>query len=391
MLAGPYASMVLADMGARVLKIEQPGKGDDTRAYGPPFVGAATVGGRGESAYFLAINRGKESICVDMKHPDGLAVLKDLAARADVVMENFRPGVLDRLGLGAQELCARHPRLIYCSISGYGHSGLPEWVAKPGYDPVAQAMGGVASVTGPKEGPPFKAGYSIADITAGMLAVQGVLLALYARGRTGRGQQVDISLLDGQVALMAYHAGSAGATGRPPQRHGNGHPTIVPFGTFAAQDGWMTIGVANDALFKTFSTICGRPQWVTDPRYATNAARVENRDALEAEIAPLVAARGVQEWLAILDEKGIPAGPVLNIVEAMAHPQVVAREMVVETDHPTAGRIKLTGVPVKLSETPGSAQGRPPLLGEHTATSLHDVLGLGNERIEALKRSGAIS
>lgn len=390
-LAGPYASMMLADLGARVLKIEQPHKGDDTRAFGPPFVGNPTVGGKGESAYFLSINRGKESICVDLKHPDGLALILDLASKADVLMENFRPGVLNRMGLGPDQLCARFPRLIYCSISGYGHHGLPEWVDKPGYDPVAQALGGVASVTGPADGPPYKAGYSIGDITAGMIAVQGVLAALLARHRTGRGQHVDVSLLDGQVALMAYHAGAAGVTGVPPRRHGNGHPTIVPFGTFKARDGWVTIGVANDSLFKAFAQLCHRADWLTDPRFTGNAARVENRGAMEAEMAPIVASRTVEEWVTALDEAGIPGGPVLNVVQAMAHPQVVARKMVVETQHPTAGTLKLTGVPVKLSVTPGEASGRPPLLGEHTDSALMNVLGLTGEQVMELRRKGAIA
>ncbi|MEW5850492.1 MAG: CoA transferase [Myxococcota bacterium] len=389
-LAGPFASMTLADMGARVLKIEQPGKGDDTRGFGPPFVGEPTVGGRGESAYFLSVNRGKESIAVDFKHPEGLALIKQLAARADVLLENFRPGVLDKMGLGAKELCQAHPRLIYCSISGYGHAGLDEYVQKPGYDPVAQNLGGLASVTGPVDGTPFKAGYSIADITAGMLAVQGILFALYARTRTGKGQHVDISLLDGQVSLMAYHAGASGVTGKPPRRHGNGHPNIVPFGTFKASDGWVTIGVANDSLFKTFSEMCGHPEWQQDPRFKTNATRVENREAMEATLAPIIVSRTVDEWVKALDDAGIPAGPVLDVVQAMAHPQVRARQMVVETEHPTAGKLKLTGVPVKLSQTPGEAAGRPPLLGEHTDASLKNVLGLTDERLASLRKQGAI-
>jgi formyl-CoA transferase/CoA:oxalate CoA-transferase len=389
-LAGPFASMTLADMGARVLKIEEPLKGDDTRGFGPPFVGAPTVGGRGESTYFMSVNRGKESITVDLKNARGKELIRRLAAKADVVLENFRPGVLNKLGLGARDLCALNGRLIFCSISGYGNSGLPEYVQKPGYDPVAQGLGGLASVTGPSDGAPSKAGYSIADVTAGMLAVQGILLALHARHRTGRGQAVDISLLDGQVSLMAYHSTSTAATGKPPTRHGNGHPNIVPFGTFGASDGFVTIGVANDGLFKAFAPLCGRADWLADARYATNAARVENRHALEAELKPIIASRTVDAWVGLLDGVGIPAGPVLNVLQALAHPQVVARGMVVEAAHPTAGNIRMTGVPVKLSDTPGQPLGRPPLLGEHTDAALADVLGLTAEELAALHQVGAL-
>ncbi|MBI5494185.1 MAG: CoA transferase [Deltaproteobacteria bacterium] len=389
-LAGPYASMALADMGARILKIEEPGKGDDTRAFGPPFAGEPTLNGRGESTYFMSVNRGKESITVDMKHPRGKELIRRLAMKADVVLENFRPGVLIKLGLGPDDLRSLNPRLICCSISGYGTAGLPEYSSKPGYDPVAQGLGGLASVTGAKDGEPFKAGFSIADVTAGMLAVQGILLALYARTRTGRGQTVDISLLDGQVSLMAYHSTSTGFTQKAPTRHGNGHPNIVPFGTFKAADGYLTIGVANDGLFKTFATLCGKPQWLDDARFQTNAARVENRVAMEEEVAPIVVTRTVEAWVKLLDGAGIPAGPVLNVWQAMNHPQVRARGMVVETQHPTAGTIRMTGVPVKLSGTPGEPRGRPPLLGEHTESALRDVLGLNGSEFDELKKSGAL-
>ncbi len=390
-LAGPFASMTLADMGARILKIEQPGSGDDTRAFGPPFVGPPTVNGRGESTYFLSVNRGKESLCIDLKHPQGKALILDLASRADVVLENFRPGVLKRLGLHADALMARNPRLIACSISGFGGFGIPGFVDKAGYDPVAQGMGGLPSVTGPADGEPSKAGYSIADVTAGMLAVQGILLALYARTRTGRGQKVDISLLDGQVSLMAYHATSTLALGKPPSRHGNGHPNIVPFGTFRAQDGFLNLGVANDSLFKAFAQLVEQPGWLADPRFATNAARVENRAVLNAEVTAVLSRQPVDAWLSRLDDAGIPAGPVLNVLQALNHPQVRARQMVVETQHPTAGTVGMTGVPVKLSDTPGEARGRPPLLGEHTDAALKSVLGLSDAQLAELRRNGAVA
>lgn len=390
-LAGPYASMTLADMGARVVKVEAPGSGDDTRAFGPPFMGKPTVGGRGESTYFLSINRGKQSLCVDLKHARGKEVIRRLAMKADIMVENFRPGVLQRLGLHADALMELNPRLICCSISGYGSTGLPQFTSKPGYDPVAQGMGGLASVTGPAQGAPHKAGYSIADVTAGMLAVQGILLALYARTRTGRGQKVDISLLDGQVSLMAYHATATAALGRAPTRHGNGHPNIVPFGTFAASDGFLNIGVANDSLFRAFATLCSQPTWLEDPAFATNAARVENRTKVDAAVSGVLAAQTVDTWLTALDGAGIPAGPVLDVHQAMQHPQVLARDMVVHADHPTAGRVTMTGTPVKLSDTPGQAAGRPPLLGEHTEVVLREVLGFADAETQDLLASGAVA
>jgi formyl-CoA transferase/CoA:oxalate CoA-transferase len=385
-LSGPYCSMQLADFGARVVKLEHPRGGDDTRAFGPPFVA-------GESTYFLSINRNKESVAIDLKHPRGRALALALAERADVLVENFRPGALDRLGLDYATVAARNPRLIYCSISGFGHAGDPAWTRRPGYDLVIQGMGGLQSMTGAADGPPFKYGTSIADMIAGLYALVGVLVALRARERTGRGQHVDVSMLDGQVSLLTYHASSYLSTGRVPERRGNEHPSICPYETYRAADGYLNLAIGNDAQWRTFVDAVGAPlaDACADPRFATNAGRVEARQALNALLAPLIAARPVADWLALCDRAGIPAGPIYSVAQALAHPQLAARGMVVPLAHPTAGPIRVTGVPARLSETPGSVRTPPPRLGEHTRAALSDLLGLSADLLDELERAGAIA
>jgi crotonobetainyl-CoA:carnitine CoA-transferase CaiB-like acyl-CoA transferase len=384
-LSGPYCSMYLGDFGARVVKLERPGEGDDTRSYGPPFVA-------GEACYYLSVNRNKESLALDLKHPDGQALAKKLAARADVVLENFRPGALARLGLGPSELMAANPRLIYASISGFGHHGAPGWTSRPGYDLVVQGMGGIPSITGDPGGAPSKVGASIADMVAGLYALVGILVALHARGRTGRGQHVDVSMLDGQISLLTYHAASFLMAGEPARRLGNAHPSVAPYETFQAADGWLNIAVGNDSLWRTFAhKILGRPELATDPRYATNAARVAGRDELVGWLAPLVRARPAAVWLAELEAAGIPCGPILDVGQALAHPAVVARNMVTSVEHPTAGRIALTGVPVRLGETPGSVRTAPPRLGEHSAALLAELCGVGAAEFAALERAGVVA
>ena len=384
-LSGPFCSMYLADFGARVIKLERPGEGDDTRAFGPPFVG-------GESTYFLSVNRNKESLAVDLKRPEGRALALELAARADVLLENFRPGALDRLGLGYDPLRERNPRLIYASISGFGHSGDPAWVERPGYDLVVQGLGGLASLNGDPAGPPTKCGVSIADMVAGLHALVGVLVALHARARTGRGQHVDVSMLDGQIALLTYHAGAHLNAGRNPSRLGNRHPSIVPYETYRAADGWLNIACGNDALFRAFAAeLLARPELAADPRFASNAARVENREALAALLEPLVAERPLAWWLPRLEAAGIPAGPILSVAEALAHPQVAARGMVVPLAHPTAGPSRVTGVPIALSETPGAVRTPPPRIGEQTRALLADLLAMAPPAIDELVKSGVIA
>jgi crotonobetainyl-CoA:carnitine CoA-transferase CaiB-like acyl-CoA transferase len=385
-LSGPYCSMYLGDFGARVVKLENPSGGDDTRAFGPPFLG-------GESTYFMSINRNKESVAIDFKHPRGRALALELAGRADVLLENFRPGALAKLGLDYAALQKINPRLIYCSISGFGHDGLPGWVRRPGYDLAIQGQGGLASLTGDPDGPPLKSGVSIADLAAGLYGLVGILVALHARERTGRGQHVDVSMLDGQISLLTYHAGIHFATGAVPSRRGNRHPSIVPYETFHAADGYVNIAVGNDGQWRALCAAVGEPlaALAADARYATNQARVANRVALVALLDPLVASRPVAAWCELCEGAGIPCGPILTVAEALAHPQVEARRMVVPLEHPTAGPIRVTGVPVRLSETPGSVRRPPPRLGEHTRATLSELLGMDEGTFAELEREGVVS
>lgn len=382
-LAGPYCTMQLADMGATVIKVEEPKGGDDTRAFGPPFIG-------GESCYYMSVNRGKRSIAIDLKHPEGKAIVRALALRADVVVENFRPGAADRLGLGYAALAEQNPRLIYASISGYGHEGLPEYFGKPGYDVVIQGLGGGQGLTGEPDGEPMKSGNSIADLLAGLLAFQGILLALLARGRTGRGQKVDISMLDGQVSLLSYHAGRYLGTGEVPRRMGNRHPTIVPYQTFRAADGYFNLAVGNDRLWESFCKAIGRPDLLADPRFVTNRSRVQHREELIPLLAALFAEQPVAHWLARMEQAGVPAGPILDLSGTLNHPQVLARQMVVPLPHPTAGTVRVTGCPIRLSDTPAQVGPAPPLLGEHTDEILAEQLGLDGAEIARLRQAGVV-
>jgi crotonobetainyl-CoA:carnitine CoA-transferase CaiB-like acyl-CoA transferase len=380
-LAGPYCTMQLADLGGRVIKIEQPGCGDDTRAWGPPFVGR-------ESAYFLSVNRNKESLALDLKHAGARPILDALLSRADVVVENFRPGTMGRLGLGYAEIAARHPRIVYCAISGFGQTGPRR--AEAGYDAMMQAEGGLMSITGAPDGPPFRLGVAIGDIATGMFAVQGILAALFARERTGRGQHVDIAMLDAVTALLTYQASIAFATGDTPGRLGNRHPSIAPYDTFAAADGDFVLAVGNDEQFHRLSGVLGRPALAADPRFATNADRVGHYDALRRELSPLLAVWTRRDLLHALTSAGVPAGAVRSVTEALADPQLAAREMIVPLEHLTAGPIRVLGTPLKLSETLAAVRTPPPALGQHTVSVLRDDLGLSGAEIDALQRSGAL-
>ena len=389
-LAGPYCTMQLGDLGARVIKIEQPGRGDDTRAWGPPFVGR-------ESAYFLSVNRNKESLALDLKHPRARPILEALLSRADVLVENFRPGTMERLGLGYREVAARHPRIVYCAISGFGQTG-PRRV-EAGYDAMMQAEGGLMSVTGAPHGPPFRLGVAIADIATGMFAVQGILAALFARERTprqgpgqaGRGQLVDIAMLDAVTALLTYQASMVFATGNAPRRLGNRHPSIAPYDTFTAADGDFVLSVGNDDQFHRLARLLGRADLAVDPRFATNADRVMNYDALRRELSPLLAAWTRQDLLSALTAAGVPGGAVRTVTEALADPQLAAREMIVPLEHLTAGPIRVLGSPLKLSDTPAGVRTPPPALGQHTATVLQRDLGLTQAEIDSLRDAGAIA
>lgn len=379
-LSGPFATMTLADLGADVIKIEQPGQGDDTRQWGPPFQGD-------EAAYFLAVNRNKRSLAVDLKSPEGLDVVRELARRADIVVENFRPGTAARLGLGYEELSRDNPGLVYASISGYGQTG-PD-ALRPGYDAIAQARSGIMSVTGEADGPPVRVGVSSADLVAGMWATIGVLAALHEKQRTGNGQWVDISLLDGSVSWLTYVSSGYFASGEIPKRYGSAHPTIAPYQAFATADGFVMVAVGNDGLWRRFAEALGDEELAADPRYASNPSRVAHRDTLIPRIEALMRTRTTEDWVQTLDEAGVPVGPIQTVDQALADPQVLARGMVAELEHPTAGPMKVVGCPVRLTRTPASIRTAPPVLGQDTDEVLTS-LGLGADRIRSLRSSGAV-
>jgi len=363
-LSGPFCTMQLADLGARVIKVEQPGKGDDTRAWGPPFI-------NNESAYFLSVNRNKESLALDLKSERARPILDALLARADIVVENFRPATMERLGLGFDEIGVRHPRLIYCSISGFGQTGPRRLEA--GYDAMVQAEGGLMSITGAADGPPFRLGVAIADIATGLFAVQGILAALFARERTGRGQRIDIAMLDTVAALLTYQGASALATGATPVRMGNRHPSIAPYDTFATSDGEFVLAVGNDDQFRRMCAALGRPDLALESRFATNPDRVRHYAALRGELSPLLATRTREDVLTTLTAAGVPCGAVRTVTEALADPQLAEREMIVPLEHVTAGTIRVIGTPVKLSGTPAAVRTPPPTLGQHTESILREL------------------
>lgn len=379
-LSGPYCTMVLGDLGARVLKLEHPLRGDDTRHWGPPFLAD-------ESAYFLSINRNKESVTVDFKSPDGRAIVEQLAARADVLVENFRPGTLARAGLDAATLTARHPRLVYASISGYGQTGPRR--NEPGYDAVIQAEGGLMSVTGAPEGPPYRLGVAISDVVSGMFAAQGVVAALFARERTGRGQVVDIGMLDATTALLTYQAATQFATGEPPPRLGNRHPNIVPYETFATTDGELVIAVGNDDLWRRFLTAIGLDHLADDELFRTNGARITNYAALKPLLDAALGAGSRASWTARLRAAGVPCGSVRDVREVLADPHLAERHMIETLLHPSIGAMQVIGSPLKLSDTPASVRLPPPTLGQHTEAVL-DELGYDREKQQGLRQEGVI-
>jgi crotonobetainyl-CoA:carnitine CoA-transferase CaiB-like acyl-CoA transferase len=356
-LSGPFATMILGDLGADVIKVEDIWHGDDTRRWGPPFQGD-------DAAYFLSVNRNKRGLSVNMKAPAGRDIVQRLAAASDILVENFRPGTAARLGVGYAELARGNPGLIYASISGYGQTGPSADL--PGYDAVAQAVSGIMSVTGEPDGDPVRSGTSSADVGAGMWAVIGILAALHARETSGQGQLVDISLVDGQIAWLTYVAGKYFATGVTPGRHGSAHESLTPYQVFPTADAPLMVAVGSDGLWRRFTSATGLDELADDPRYATNPDRVRNRDALTALITETLAAKGCAEWTDLLSVAGVPAGPVNTVPAALDQPQVAAREMVVEVEHPVAGTLKMLGSPLKLSAQPTSIRRPPPVLGEHT-------------------------
>lgn len=384
-LSGPFCTMQLADMGARVIKIEHPERGDDTRAWGPPWV---TRGDARESSYFLSINRNKESVALDFKRPEGRAVLDALIAKADILVENFKPGTLARQGLDYATLAARHPGLIYASISGFGQTG-PR-AAEAGYDAMTQAEGGLMSITGVPDAPPVRLGVAIADIAAGLYATQGILLALIARGRTGRGQHIDISMFDATLSLLTYQAQRTLVTGTAPSRQGNRHASIAPYDTFAASDGTLVLAVGNDDQWQRFCRVAGLANAAADGRFTTNDGRVRHYDVLQPLVASAIAGRTLTAWLDGLRKAGVPAGAVRDIDAVLADAQVRARDMLARVEHPAFGALDLLGVPVKLSETPGGVRTAPPALGQHTEAVLSGDLGLSADVISGLRASGVV-
>jgi len=379
-MAGPTCGMLLADMGADVIKVEKLPGGDDTRSYSEPQIA-------GESAAFMMMNRNKRGIAVNLKTPGGLEVVKRLLADADVVTENYRKGTLEKLGLGYDVLKALNPRLIYCAISGYGRRG--PYADKGGFDLIAQGFAGIMSITGEPGGPPAKSGTSIADINAGILAALGILAAVIARGKTGRGQVVETSLMEAAVQQTFWQAASFFATGVNPGPTGSAHLLTAPYQAFPTQDGWINIGGANQSNWERIVKVIGRPELNDDVRFRTNGDRMKNLAALTPLIAERLRERPSAEWIREFEAAGVPVGPVNRIGDMLADPQVAAREMVLEVEHPRAGRMKTLGAPIKFSETPGSVRRPAPLLGEHTREVLTQ-LGYSGAQIESLQREGAV-
>ena len=391
-LAGPWCSQNLADLGADVIKIERPGTGDDTRAWGPPYAKDAQGNNTSEAAYYLSANRGKRSVTVDIASPEGQALVRELARHSDVVLENFKVGHLKRYGLDYDSLKAVKPDLVYCSITGFGQDG--PYAHRAGYDFLIQGMGGLMSVTGERDelpgGGPQKAGVALTDLMTGMYATIAVLAALTHRDRTGEGQYIDMALLDTQVAMLANVGSNYLNSGKPPKRWGNAHANIVPYQTFACLDGHIIVAAGNDGQYQKFVEAGGRPELARDPRFATNPLRVQNRDVLVPLLAEMVATRRRDEWIAMLEEVGVPCGPINDVGEVFANEQVRARGMAVELPHPSAGKVTLVRSPMKMSATPATSGKAPPLLGEHTDEVLRDVLGKNGDEIAALRGKGVV-
>jgi formyl-CoA transferase/CoA:oxalate CoA-transferase len=379
-LAGPYCSMILADLGADVLKVEQPGTGDGSRQWGPPFI-------ENESAYFLSINRNKKSMTLNLKTEKGKEILHKLASQCDILLENYRPGITQKLNIDYETLSKLNPRLIYCSISGYGQDG--PYRVKPAYDLIGQAMGGLMSLTGEKGGPPVKVGVAIADICSGMFAAIGILAALTAREKTCRGQMIDTSILDGQVAWLTHQAGNFLATGKNPERLGSAHPTIAPYQAFKAEDTYFAVAVGSENLWKAFCEALGLNKLMSDPRFIRNPDRVRNRDELTRSLEKFFASKPAKEWVEIMDKAGVPASLIYSLNEVFKDPQVLHRRMLETVQHPKAGAIKVVGIPIKMSDTPGSIRTAPPMLGEHTKQIL-ETLGYVEAEIEEMRKTGII-
>jgi formyl-CoA transferase len=380
-LAGPYCTMILGDLGADVIKVEQPGKGDDTRAWGPPWAGT-------ESAYYLSVNRNKRSLTLDLKQPAAQEIVRQLAQQSDIVVENFRFGALERMGIGYEQLREMNPGLIWATVSGYGPTG--PYSDRPGYDFVAQGESGIMAITGEPDGDPMKVGVAIVDITTGMFTVIAILAAMRARDETGAGQRIHSNLFSSAVAWLANVGQSHLVSGNPAKRYGNAHANIVPYQSFRARDQHFTIAVGNDRQFSQLSAIVGKPELAEDPRFATNPQRVAHRDELIPQLQAEFEKQDAEHWINACYHAGIPAGLINSVEQVFEHPQVLARQMLVEMEHPEAGLLKMAGIPYELTGTPAEVRLPPPLLGQHTDEILGERLGKSAEQIERLREDGVI-
>ncbi|MFJ3447255.1 CaiB/BaiF CoA transferase family protein [Pseudomonas sichuanensis] len=391
-LAGPWSGQILADLGADVIKVERPGSGDDTRAWGPPFLKDSRGENTSEAAYYLSANRNKRSVTIDFTQPEGQRLVRELAAKSDIVIENFKVGGLAAYGLDYQSLKAINPKLIYCSITGFGQTG--PYAKRAGYDFMIQGLGGLMSLTGRPEGEegagPMKVGVALTDILTGLYSTVAILAALAHRDQAGVGQHIDMALLDVQVACLANQAMNYLTTGNAPRRLGNAHPNIVPYQDFPTADGNFILTVGNDGQFRKFAEVAGQPQWADDPRFATNKQRVANR----AELIPLIRQATVfkttAEWVSELEKAGVPCGPINDLAQMFQDPQVLARGLAVNIPHPLAGNVPQVASPIRLSETPVEYRQAPPLLGEHTEAVLCDVLGLDAMAVHELRTAGVL-
>ncbi|MEW6456250.1 MAG: CaiB/BaiF CoA-transferase family protein [Acidobacteriota bacterium] len=380
-LAGPYCSMILGDLGAEVIKVERPGTGDDTRKWGPPFI-------NGESAYFICANRNKKSIILNLQTEKGIEIAKKLVEKSDVVIENFPPGTMEKFGIDYDTLKGINPGIIYCSITGFGPDG--PYKDKTGYDLVVSAMGGLMSITGEEDGNPVKVGVAITDVLTGVFAQGAITTALFARERMKKGQRIDLSLLEVQVAALVNIGSSYLVGGVKPKRWGTAHESIVPYQAFKARDKHIIIAVGNDKIWANFCRVIGMPHLIDNPKFSTNPSRVKNRKELIGILSEIVEKKDAAEWLELFESASIPSGPINTVEEVFNDPQVLHREMLVEVDHPKAGKIKMAGIPVKYSETKANIRSHPPLLGEHTDEILSRLLGLSDKEIEVLREENVI-
>lgn len=391
-LAGPWAGQILADLGADVIKVERPGCGDDTRAWGPPFLKDAAGHNTSEAAYYLSANRNKQSVTIDFTRPEGQKLVRELAAKSDIVIENFKVGGLAAHGLDYASLKAINPRLIYCSITGFGQSG--PYATRPGYDFMIQALGGLMSLTGLPEGEegagPVKVGVALTDILTGLYSTTAILAALAHRDQSDVGQRIDMALLDVQVACLANQAMNYLTTGVAPESLGNAHPNIVPYQSFPTADGDLILTVGNDSQFRKFAEVAGQSQWADDPRFLTNTLRVAHRAELIPLIRQVTVFKATAQWVAVLEAVGVPCAPVNDLAKVFADPQVVARGLAIELPHALGGKVPQVASPIRLSETPVEYRRAPPMLGEHTAVVLEELLGLGGDEVASLRAAGVL-